>query len=80
MRKRECFLTGHGAASSAASEMVDDGGITLDNSFYCEVAAEARVGDLIVLEELYGCLHGLDGGATGLQDLHSLDRGPFDIQ
>ena len=50
--------------------MVHDARVALDGPLNCQVAAVARVGDLIVLEDLDGNLDSVDGAGSVLEEGH----------
>ena len=71
-----------GTTSAASSEMVDDGGITLDYAIDTQVAPEARICDLFVFETPDGSFDGLGSSSARLEESHadasSADRKTLD--
>jgi len=67
-------LTGHSASTSAATMVIDDYGIALDNSISSEVAAEAGIRDLSVLKDLDRYFDSVNRAATASQDGHGSSR------
>lgn len=56
--------TRYSTTGSASTQVVDDSCVTLNNAVHVQVAPEASIGDLLVLEAPYGCFDSLGSGCT----------------
>jgi hypothetical protein len=64
-------LTSNCANRTAATVMIDNGGIAFDNAIHREVASIAGIGDLPILERLDSSLNCVHSCAAVLQYHHS---------
>lgn len=67
----ECMVhTRNGATGTASSEMVDNGGITLDDAIDVQITPETSIRNLLILETSDGRFDSLRSGCSGLEETH----------